>query len=194
MTTERSCQGTLACPLTCQSISKINFLNTIVSINPPLHVFCCFCPLCSSSALTALIYISVSHSMTKRPTRPTWQSACISNYLSAGLARVFVWVPAGFSIYLHIWLAVSCLLTVHVLVFSSRSPRNHVSLCFPPHFLCLSAYISTSPPACLAPCLATHRDWHLTTQQERATEVRNSLLWRSLKHDWQDKRLTLLGE
>lgn len=117
---------------------------------------CCFWTP-SSSALSALICISVSHNMTKRPTHPTWQNACISNYLSAGLARVFVWLPRGFSVYLHIWLAVSCLLTAYVLVFSTCLPCNHASLCvFPPQFHVFSAYISTSLSACLFGSVSSH--------------------------------------
>lgn len=55
-----------------------------------MPVFVLFVATLSSSALTALINISVSHIMTKRPTHPTWQNACISHYLSAGLATAFV--------------------------------------------------------------------------------------------------------
>ena len=141
----------------------------------------------SSSTLTALIYISVSHTMMKRPTHPLWQNAWISNYLPAGLARVFVWLPTGFSVYLHIWLAVSCLLAVHVLVSSCGLPCNHVSLCFSLHFyVCLPTCPPLRLPVCWALCRATHRDWHLTMQQEWVKEVGYGLLWRSLKHDWQD--------
>lgn len=121
-----------------------------------MPAFVLFLATLSSSALTALIYISVSHSMTRRPTHPTWQNACISNYLSAGLATVFVWLPTGFSVYLHIWLAVSCLLAVYVLVFSSCMPCIHVSVCFFSSVLCLSAYISTSLPPCLFGSVSSH--------------------------------------
>lgn len=149
----------------------------------------------SSSALTVLIYISVSHSMTKRPTHHAWQNAWISNYLSAGLVRVFVWLPTGFSVYLHIWPPVSCLLAVHVLVFSPCLPCNYVSVCFSTQFyVCLPTPPPPCPHVCWSPCLATHRDWHLTMQQEWVTEGRNSLVWRSFKHNWQDNRLTRLGE
>lgn len=149
----------------------------------------------SSSTLTALIYISVSHTMMKRPTHPPWQNAWISNYLSAGLARVFVWLPTGFSVYLHIWLAVSCLLSVHVLVSSCGLPCNHVLLCFSLHFyVCLPTCRPLWLPVCRALCRATHRDWHLTMQQQWVKEEGNGLLWRSFKHDWQDNQLTRLGE
>lgn len=86
----------------------------------------------------------------KRPTHSPWQNEWISNYLSAGQRRAFVWLPIGFSVYLHIWLAVSCLLPVRVLVFSSCLPCNHVSMSFFSSVLCLS------PAACLLGFVSRH--------------------------------------
>lgn len=153
--------------------------------------------LCAFSATLSftrktLIYISVCHSMTKSSTRPTWQDACISNYLSASLASVFFWLPTGSSVNLHIWLAVSCLLCVcfGIPCLLALQPCFSVFLFF---YVSLSLSPPLCPPVCLPLCLANHRDWHLTLQQNHVTEVCNGLVWRSLKHDWQDKQVTCFG-
>lgn len=95
----------------------------------------------------------------------SWQYACISNYLSAGLETVFVQLPTACSVYLHIWLAVSCLLSAaYVLVFFARLSCSRV---FFASLLFVSQHLHLCLPVCLALCLATHRDWHLTTHPKR---------------------------
>lgn len=79
--------------------------------------------------------------------------------------KALVWLPKGFSVYLHIWQPVLYLFPLHVLVFSACLPCNHVSECIFFFFffsflflsvLCLSAYIFTSAPAFLLGSLSSH--------------------------------------
>lgn len=188
MGTERTWKETLAWPLTCRGIS-ISPTGRLISQNITLSISV---PLLVSFVLTAPICISVSHSMMKHALlgkKPEFLTICLlswQDYLSdCQQASLFIcisdWLSPIYS---------PCMF----LVFSSCLPCNHVSVFF---FLltfnvCLPTSSPLCPHVCWALCLATHWDWHLTMQQERVTG--NSLLWRSLKHDWQYNQHIQLGE
>lgn len=170
---------------------KTNFINVKVRISPPLqYMFACL-------LFTDTLSYSAPCSTRARQSSQHTLSGKMPEFLSVWWSGRSICLTADRLLCLSAYLTGCPLSTCHVcfgiLYLLALQPCS--SVCFSSYFyVCLPTSPPLCPPVCLARCLATHRDWHLTMQQERVTEVCNSLLWRSLKHDWQDKRLTHLGE
>lgn len=104
-----------------------------------------------------------SHRMTERPTLSL--EACSSSG---------VWLLTGCSVYLHIWLPVSCPLAVSVLVFSTDLSCVRVSAC------CFSpptppTHSPLCPPVRLALWPSNRRDWH--RPEKRSASRRSTSLF-----------------
>lgn len=137
-----------------QTDSRTNFMK-YASVSLYMSAFLIFLDTLSCSAIVAFIYISVSLSMVKHLTQPTWQNARISISLLVWQEYLSDCRQASRFICISDWLSPVCSLCMFW--YSQLAcPATMFQCVFLSSVLCLSANISTSLPACLFGPVSSH--------------------------------------